>query len=178
MNLLRRFYAISGAVALSLVFVGGEACAQSVSVAFSPVDGAASVPLSPWAMALMSFLLALFAWRELRRKSPGRSWPLVLMASIGLLLFGALKPWLPEAVAAVRASSFNLAFPSPTTSPFLVLGQDISVANATGQTIQIDSVSNTDWLEELIAPTQTPSCQQGLILSRAAVCYIRLAPVP
>jgi hypothetical protein len=29
-------------------------------------------------------------------------------------------------------------------------------------------------VENQIAPTQTPSCQQGLILYQAAVCYIRL----
>lgn len=172
---LRRFYALGGVVTFSLVVAGGDAHAQFVKVAFSPLDGVAPVPLSPWAMALMSCLMALLAWRGLRRKSPGRGWPLVLLVSLGLMLFGASRPWLPEAAAVTQVTSFNLAFPSPTISPELRIYQNISVTNLTGQTIRIDSIS-ADW-SYLIAPTQTPRCQPGLILSQAEVCYIRLAPM-
>jgi hypothetical protein len=177
MNLLRRSYALGGAVALLLVFVGGDVSAQAVSVAFSPVDGVAPVSLSPWAMGLMGFLMALLAWRELRQKSPGRSWPLVLLASLGLMFFGALKPRLPEAVAAVGANSFNLAFPSPTDSPFLAYNQDISVVNATSRAIKLDAIRGPyDVLSYRIPSLSTPECQEGLVLSQNAICYLRIAP--
>jgi hypothetical protein len=176
MNLLRRFYALGGAV-----FVGGEASAGvlRVSVGFSTVDGVAAVPLSPWAMGLMGFLMALLAWRRLRQKSSCRSWPLVLLASLGLMFFGASKPWMPEAVA-IDASSFNLVFPSPTISPDLRLGFDISAVNVTGQTIRIDDVAGPkdNSFLYLGTPTRSPICQQGLILAPNAICFVRIAPYP
>ena len=151
----------------------------TVSVAFSPADGVASVPLSPWAMGLMGFLMALLAWRGLRRKSPGRSWPLVLLASLGLTFLGASRPWLPEAVA-IDATSFNLAFPSPTISPVLRLGFDISAVNVTGQTIRIDDVAGPkdNSFLYLGTPTRSPICEKGFMLAPDAICFVRIAPYP
>ena len=170
MNLLRRFYALGGAVALSLVFAGGEACAQSVSVTFSPVDGVAPVPLSPWAMALLAVILALFA-----RKVLGRSALLILF---GASLLMPYKTGLNEARADSLATSFNLVFPSPTFAPDLAWNQDISVVNATGQTIRIDDVLPPVGISFLYItpPMRAPKCVRGVILSPAAVCFIRVVP--
>ena len=170
MNLLRRFYALGGAVALSLVFVGGEACAQSVFVAFSSVDGVAPVPLSPWAMALLAAILALFA-----RKALGQS---AILVFFGALLLMPYKTGLNEANADTLATTFNLVFPSPTLSPYLAWTQDISVVNATGQTIRIDDVLFPAGilLFHLYPPTLAPRCVKGVILSPAEVCFIRLRP--
>ncbi len=181
MSLLRCFYALGSAVTLSLAFAGGEANAGalSVSVAFSPVGGVAPVPLSPWAMGLLGGLVALLAFRGLRRKSPGHGWPLVLLASLGLMFFGASKSWLPEA-AADGASSFALAFPSPTISPNLVVESNISAINATGQTIRIDDVVGPmdNSFVYLGTPTISPICQKGLVLVPSAICFVRIAASP
>lgn len=168
MNVLRRFYALGGAVVLSLVFVSGDASAQAVSVAFSPVDGVAPVPLSPWAMGLLAAILALFA-----RKALGRS---ALLVFFGASLLIPCKTGLNEARAYTYATTFDLVFPSPTDSPGLALSQDISVVNATGQTIRIDDVLNRDLFFRLATPTLAPRCVGGVILSPAEVCFIRLRP--
>ena len=179
MSLLRCFYTLGSAVTLLLAFAGGEANAQTVSVAFSPVGGVAPVPLSPWAMVLLGGVVALLAWRGLRRKSPGHGWSLVLLASLGLMFIGAAKPWLPEA-AAIEASSFNLAFPSPTISPNLVVESNISAINASGQTIRIDTVAGPpdNIFFYLGTPTRSPICQRGLVLAPNAICFVRIAANP
>ena len=173
----RRFHALGSAVTLFLAFAGGEASAGalSVSVAFSPVGGVAPVPLSPWAMGLLGGLVALLAFRGLRRKSPGHGWPLMLLASLGLMLFGATKSWLPEA-AADGASSFELAFPSPTISPNLVVESNVSAINATGQTIRVDDVVGpiNNSFVYLGTPTSSPKCQKGLVLVPGAICFVAI----
>ena len=172
---------------LPLAMLGGEADAAGVYVEFSSVDPM-GVPFSPWALGLTGLLLALFAYRGLKGRGVGNGWPLAVFMVTGVLALVPAKSWLSDAMAAIEVTTFDLAFPSPATSPPVPYGQDISLVNTTGQTIKIDTILAyfTGWefatappvWELTCSPTLQPECQQGTVLAPASVCYVRMCPGP
>ena len=153
----------------------GEAYANTVVVAFSAFD---EVPLSPWTALLIAISLLLLAQFTLKRSLPKSLWPLSALLALGLVGQQVVDVWFPDAKATptTLASTFDIAFPSPMTSPQLLVGdQDISAINATGRTIRIESINATVSLFfHLYPPTKSPECKLGVILADGQSCYFKL----
>ena len=162
---------------LAVGCASSEVSAQRVSIAFSAA-GVEPIPISPGAMVLLSVLLLFVAWRILRQDTSGRHWPLLLLALVmGLSLSISSKLWIAQADAVGSVTSVNLLCPSPTGSPFLAYNQEISIVNATNKVIRLDAIRGPyDDFSYRIPSLSTPECQENLVLSQNAICYLRVAP--
>jgi hypothetical protein len=93
-----------------------------------------------------------------------------------ILAAGTSGEWIPRVFAASGASGFDLAFPSPTTSPVLQVGPDIAVRNATGLAVTLGTPTPSS-LYMLAVPAGVPQCLSGVVLAPLAICYVKLVSV-
>lgn len=162
--------------------IAGEALAFNLRISFSIVSGIAPVPLSPWAMAGLSALVALLAGLVLRRRPFVSHSRLLLLPATLLLATIVIASSVTNANANFGdVTTVNLVSPSPMSSPEVAFEQDISIINATGQAIRLDLIEIRGWTivpPRFEQPSQSPRCLPGLVVPATAACYVKIGYGP
>ena len=172
----RNFSKLASLAALSLLALStSSARADYVVVSFTALPDALGIPLSPWLTVGLALLLMVVAHRKLH----GHARFFSLLAGVSVVLGATYhaQGGLPNANAAgpVYPTTFNLTLPSPTQSPDIAWDTDVSVVNATGQTVRIDRVMTPSFFFSLTNPRQGLKCQgPNVVLPPGASCNIRL----
>ena len=171
LNLISRF-AMIGLVAGQAAPAMADPSGGTITFAVT-----SSIPtLSEWALVLMSFILAVMAYRVLRNSKQGQ--PLASLAALGILGLAALVTHGPnwDARATLYSPVTVEAADANAGLLFMPLNTIYEMTNNSGRTLQITGVNPETGITvgdlAQFYPALVPICTNGFSLAAGAKCYV------